>query len=103
MTSRIVLVLGAAALLSSCDAAMDQVSGQVRTSIVEQCQSVSEGFGIAVPLISPVCECTADSLMQKGADEIAQIDRTRIEEIVRSCADNTGAATTNTTVETTGG
>ncbi|MDN3645063.1 hypothetical protein QWY75_02445 [Pontixanthobacter aestiaquae] len=101
MKIRFILLFASAGLLASCDAAMEQVSGQVRTAVVEQCQSVSEGLGIAGEFVAPVCECTADTFMEKNADEITQIDRARIEEIVRTCAADTGAAKPDTATETT--
>ena len=86
MNSKILLVCSAALSLSACDAAMEQVGGQVRTAVLDQCLQVSENIGIGSEFVTPVCECTADTFMEKNSGELAQVDRTRVAEIVRDCA-----------------
>ncbi len=93
MKLKIALPLMAAPALISCDAAMEQVGGQVRMAVVEQCLQTSESFGIGESLVAPVCECTADTFMEKNAQDIADIDQSRIAEIVRQCAQDAGADT----------
>ncbi|MGB3753049.1 MAG: hypothetical protein WA954_04025 [Parerythrobacter sp.] len=100
MTYKIPAIIGAAGLLASCDMAMEQVGNQVRGTVVEQCKSVSEGMGIAGDQIAPICECTADTFMQKNAEEISQVDRARVQEIVLACVADTGAATPDSEAET---
>lgn len=101
------LAVGASLALVGCDAATDlakdQLGEQIRTTVVEQCQSVSESLSIANELVTPICECTADTFMEKSADELTQVDQARVEEIVRACASEAGAATPETNTESTGG
>ncbi len=102
MTLKFLTLCGAALSLTACDAAMEQVGGQVRTAVVEQCQQVSENFGIGSDLITPVCECTADTFMEKNSSELAQVDRARVAEIVRVCASEAGADVVAQPTENTG-
>ena len=93
----VALPLTFALALTSCDAAIDQVGGQVRGVAVEKCRQASETIGVAADLVQPVCECTADDLMSDGA-QIAQIDQQRVREAVREClAQTEPAATDNST------
>ncbi len=107
MKLKIAIIAAAALSLTACDMAKEQIGGQVRTAIVDQCQGVSEGLGIAGQFITPICECTADTFMEKNPEQMAQIDRARVEEIVRTCAQSTGADVAapdnNSPVESTGG
>ncbi|RDC60254.1 hypothetical protein HME9302_01455 [Alteripontixanthobacter maritimus] len=100
---RTMLTLIVASLaLSGCDLVAEQVGGQVRTAVVEQCLQVTEGIGIGSELVAPVCECTADTFMEKNSSELAQVDTARVEEIVRTCAAEAGSDAVADTTETTG-
>ncbi|MGB7407624.1 MAG: hypothetical protein WA908_03900 [Pontixanthobacter sp.] len=107
MLIRPAIIAVAAFMLTGCDLAKEQIGGQVRTAVVEQCRSVSDGLGIAGDFVSPICECTADTLMEKNAEQMTQIDRARVEEIVRICAQDTGADVAapqnDTSMENSGG
>lgn len=91
MTLRLTIIITGALSLSACDIAKEQIGGQVRTVVVDQCIGVSEGLGIAGEFVTPICECTADTFLEKNAEQMTQIDRARIEDIVRVCAQSTGA------------
>ncbi|WP_435201562.1 hypothetical protein [Qipengyuania sp. 902] len=83
--------------LSGCDVATeiagDAISGEVRTQYVERCQGVAEGAGIAAERISAACECSADTFAEDfAADGNLDIDRARIEEVLRICVEGSGAA-----------
>ncbi len=92
MTKKIMAIAISAFGLTSCDAVMEQVDGQVRTAIVDQCQQSAKNFGIAQENIQPVCECGADKLLENGAAQVTDIDQARLEEIVQSCAEEIGSA-----------
>ena len=77
--------------LASCDVAKEQLDSQMRTAVAEQCAQVTQSIGIAGEFVTPVCECTADRFLDKSATELTQVDRARIEEIVRECLSETGA------------
>lgn len=81
----------AALPLTACDAAMEQVDGQVRTMAVEQCRQASDTLGVAPELVAPVCECASDELLKDGASQIAQIDQQRVRDIVRACLSAQGS------------
>jgi hypothetical protein len=97
------LVLAAAFALISCDAAMEQVDGQLRVAVVAQCQQVSENLGIAPEFTQPVCDCSADKLLEGGAAQLTEIDQARVEEIVRSCASETNSPATEPVPEQANG
>lgn len=101
-TAPVTAAMAMAALLSGCDMAAEQVGSQMRDTVVQQCQSVSESAGIAGDQVAAICECTADTVMQKNVDELTQIDRARVQEIVVACAGDTGAANSNPDMETAG-
>jgi len=78
--------------LASCDVAMEQMDGQVRQAVADQCQQVAESTGVAGDLVLPVCECTSNKLLEGGAAQISDIDQARIEEILQGCLAETSPA-----------
>jgi hypothetical protein len=92
MMMRTLALLACALGLAGCDAAMQQLDGQVRQAAAEQCQQVAENTGVAADLVRPVCECTANKLLESGAAELSQIDSARIEEVLNSCLAETPPA-----------
>ena len=83
--------------LSGCDMASemagDAIKGEVRTQYIERCQGVAESAGIAAERISAACECSADTFAEDfAADGSLDIDRARIEDVLRMCVEDNGAA-----------
>ncbi|MDG5747209.1 hypothetical protein P8Q88_03360 [Qipengyuania sp. XHP0207] len=83
--------------LSGCDMATemagDAIKSEVRTQYIERCQGVAESAGIAAERISAACECSADTFAEDfAADGSLDIDRARIEDVLRMCVEDNGAA-----------
>ena len=94
---RLIMPLLAIAMLGACDAASDiageAIKGEVRTQYIAQCESVAEGAGIAAPQISAACECSADDFEQDfAADGQLEINPDRIEEVLKTCVQESGEA-----------
>ncbi|PIW56202.1 MAG: hypothetical protein COW16_02225 [Sphingomonadales bacterium CG12_big_fil_rev_8_21_14_0_65_65_10] len=63
----------------------DALAGEVRAQYLSRCESVAESSDIASANITRACECSADNFETDLADGELQIDRTRIEEVLRTC------------------
>ncbi|MEE4201839.1 hypothetical protein [Erythrobacter sp.] len=106
---KLILPLFALASLSACDVATDMagdaIAGELRTQFLAQCEGVAENLGIASENVTPACECSADDFANDLSDGELQIDRARIEQVLRSCVAGEPGATeaTDAPMETSNG
>lgn len=79
--------------LAGCDAASeiagDTLQTGMRAEIVNQCQGIAEGAGIAAGRVSEVCQCAADKFVADGTPRLADITRERVQGIVDACVAET--------------
>ena len=89
-TPSLLVLVGAAGLLGACDMAADvagdAIGAQVREQFMERCQQIAENAGVSAELVEPACSCGADRFAEEVEAGDVQINRERIEEVVRSCA-----------------
>ena len=75
--------------LSACDAATeiagDAIAAEARSQYLAQCESVAESVGIPAERVTTACDCTADDFANDLAEGQLQIDRARIEEVLKIC------------------
>ena len=95
MTLKKIMLLGMCTVaLASCDAAADiagdAIRAETRNAIVNQCQQMSEGAGIAAGRIASICECSADAFLADEDLTMADIDPAQLEGIVNTCTAQTG-------------
>ncbi|MBO6769260.1 MAG: hypothetical protein JJ901_13295 [Erythrobacter sp.] len=79
----------AAVSLGACDVATemagDAIKGEIRTQFVQQCEQIASDNGFAGDLVTPACECSADKFSADAADGELEINRDRIEEVLKTC------------------
>ncbi len=95
MTLRNIILLGLCTVpLAACDAATDiagdAIRAETRNAIVNQCQQMSEGAGIAAGRIASICECSADAFLADADLTMADIDPAHLEGIINTCTAQTG-------------
>ncbi len=89
--------------LSGCDVASemagDALADEVRAQYLSRCESIAGNTGIAPENVTRACECSADDFETDLADGEMQIDRARIEDVLKTCvqegASNAPAEGTN--------
>ncbi len=80
------LVPAMALALAGCDSAGTVLDDTARLAAVEQCRQVAEGAGIAGVAVNNVCNCAADTWLEKPVAERMQLDRATIQGIIEECA-----------------
>ncbi|AWW75125.1 hypothetical protein CD351_11870 [Erythrobacter sp. KY5] len=80
----------AALALTACDAATEMagnaIKDQIRTEFVAQCEQIAQDNGITSENVTPACECAADNLAEDASDGSLDINRERIEDLLRTCS-----------------
>lgn len=93
MLKRLPLLVVLPLTLAACDVATeiagDTLEAESRRAVVAQCAQVADGTGIAADRVGAVCECSADTLVADGAPSLSDINRARLESIVRACVAQT--------------
>ncbi|MBO6525978.1 hypothetical protein [Erythrobacter sp.] len=79
----------AAAMLGGCDVATDMagdaIKGEIRSQFIQQCEQIASDNGFAGDLVTTACECSADKFSADAADGELDINRDRIEEVLKTC------------------
>lgn len=97
----------AAMTLSACematDLAGDAIADEIRTQYVAQCEQIATDNGLAMEIVTPACECSADKFATDAADGEIDINRDRIVEVLKTCVQDQSEDPADIPAEATNG